>query len=63
MTTKLATESEVQLALLGLRGIFWALDLLVVQHAADALVDDHEDGIENLIVAGKVLADEISRRF
>ncbi|GEP61929.1 hypothetical protein [Reyranella soli] len=49
----LPTSAEVSHALLGLQGIFWALNMLVVHHAADDIAHEQarSDGIEKLIVA------------
>jgi hypothetical protein len=55
----------MQTAIIGLQGIFWALNMLVVNHAADRIAreSDRNDGIAALITAGETLADEISNRF
>lgn len=60
-----ATEGDVRMAVQGLKGIFWALNMLVIHRVADGVAseDDRENGIANLIVAGEKLADEISGRF
>ena len=48
-----------------LRGIFWALNMLVVHHAADDIAheEDLHNGISALILAGEQLADETAERF
>jgi hypothetical protein len=60
-----ATEDDARTAILGLEGIFWALDMLVIHEVADEISaeDDRRDGIAGLIVAGEQLAREISERF
>lgn len=59
-----ATENELGHAVLGLKGIFWALDQLVVEKAADDITteSDRSEGIANLIAAGKLLAEEVWNR-
>ena len=63
--TNYATESDARTAILGLEGIFWALDMLVIHEVADEIAakDDRRDGVAGLIVAGELLAREISERF
>ena len=48
-----------------LGGIFWALSMLVVHHAADEIAheEDRLNGIDALILAGKKLADDTAERF
>lgn len=60
-----ANEGDARGAILGLRGIFWALNLIVIHNAADGLssAEDRENGVADLITAGRKLADEISGRF
>jgi hypothetical protein len=60
-----ATAGEMEATIIGLQGIFWALNMLVVHNVADGIAHetDRRDGIAALIVAGERLADEISNRF
>jgi hypothetical protein len=48
-----------------LRGIFLALNMLVVHHAADEIAHENDlnNGISALILAGEQLADEMAERF
>jgi hypothetical protein len=57
--------ADVREAVIGLQGIFWALNMLVIHGAADEVAseDDRKNGIARLITAGEQLADEISSRF
>lgn len=59
------TCGDLQMAILALGGIFWALDMLVVQGAANEICkrDERENGIASLIMAGERLAKEVARRF
>ena len=56
---------DLQMTIHGLHGIFWALDMLYVQGAADEIVkrEERNSGIANLIVAGQQLAREVAARF
>ena len=58
-------QGELQMTMHGLHGIFWALNMLVVHHAADDIAHERDrvDGIEGLIVAGKRLTEEVVGRF
>jgi hypothetical protein len=60
-----ADEGDARQAVLGLQGLFWALNMLVVHHVADGVAHkgDIEDGVEKLIVAAMTLADEVAGRF
>jgi hypothetical protein len=60
-----ATAGDMQMVIHGLHGIFWALDMLVLQEAADEIASeaDRRNGIANLIVAGQQLAEQIKGRF
>lgn len=59
------TKGDMQMAIHGIRGIFWALNLLVLDRVADdvAKEEDIANGIANLIVAGEELAKQLSDRF
>ena len=48
-----------------LRGIFWALNMLVVHRVADGIAyeKDLNNGIDCLILAGEQLAAETAERF
>jgi len=48
-----------------LHGILWALDMLVVNRAADGIAQDADriEGINGLILAGEQLAEKMSERF
>ena len=56
---------DLQMTIHALRGIFWALNMLVVHHAADDIAheEDLHNGISALILAGEQLADETAERF
>jgi hypothetical protein len=58
-------QGDLELTILGLRGIFWALNMLVVHNAADDIAHkgDLDNGISNLIIAGELLATETAERF
>lgn len=60
-----AQLGELQMAMHGLSGIFWALDLLVTQQVADNIIDEHSrrNGISSLITAGEVLTEKITEEF
>jgi hypothetical protein len=59
------SEGDLQLTIHSLKGIFWALDMLLVEKLADKIAHepDIRDGIAGLIVAGERLTEEISSRF
>jgi hypothetical protein len=59
------SEGDLQLTIHGLQGIFWALDMLLVEKLADKIAHEQDirDGIAGLIVAGERLTEEISSRF
>jgi len=59
-----ATENDLGHAVLALGGIFWALDMLVVEKAADGIASEESrsEGIANLIAAGNLLARELYER-
>lgn len=59
------TEGDIQSSILGLSGIFWALDMLIINGVADEVArkDAIANGVANLIIAGKLLTKEISARF
>jgi hypothetical protein len=61
----LCDPGDMETTIHGLRGIFWALNMLVVHHVADDVAHktDLRTGIDALIVAGQTLANEISNRF
>jgi hypothetical protein len=48
-----------------LHGILWALDMLVVNRAADKIAVDADriEGINGLILAGEQLAEDVAGRF
>jgi hypothetical protein len=56
---------DLQMTIHALRGIFWALNMLVVHHAADDIAHENDlnNGISALILAGEQLADETAERF
>jgi hypothetical protein len=56
---------KMQMAIHGLNGIFWALNVLVVNNGADCVVSDVErkNGVACLITAGRELARAISDDF
>ncbi len=58
-------QGDLEMAVHAMNGIFWALNMLVVQGAADDIAheEDRHNGIANLIVAGERLTNEISERF
>ncbi len=60
-----ATQGDLEMAAYGMSGIFWALNMLVVQGAADDIAREHDlrNGIANLIIAGQELSNEITGRF
>ena len=56
---------KMEMAIHGLHGVFWALNVLVINNGADAVVSEFErrNGIANLITAGRELARAISDEF
>ena len=56
---------DLEMTIHALRGIFWALNMLVVHHAADDIAHENNlnNGIGALILAGEQLADEMAERF
>ena len=56
---------DLQMTIHALRGIFWALNMLVVHHAADEIAHENDlnNGISALILTGEQLADEMAERF
>jgi hypothetical protein len=58
-------RGDLQMTIHALHGIFWALNMLVVHHAADDIAheDDLHNGIDALILAGEHLAEEMAERF
>jgi len=65
MAAKRPNKLDLQEAIHGLYGIFWALNMLVVQKAADeiTLKEYRENGIASLITAGECLAEQLTERF
>ncbi|HQS14411.1 hypothetical protein [Reyranella sp.] len=59
-----ATGDDLGHAIIALKGIFWALDMLVVEKAADDITteEDRAEGIASLIAAGELLAKELTER-
>jgi Pyruvate/2-oxoacid:ferredoxin oxidoreductase gamma subunit len=64
ITVDRAAEDDLSLAVHAMQGIFWALDMLVVNHAADGIAfeEKRKNGIAGLIIAGELLAEEIGNR-
>jgi hypothetical protein len=60
-----ADEDDLSLAVHAMEGIFWALDMLVVNRTADGISfeENRKTGIGGLILAGKLLAEEVTRRY
>jgi hypothetical protein len=58
-------QGDLEMTIHALRGIFWALNMLVVRHAADDIAheEDLHNGISALILAGEQLANETAERF
>ena len=58
-------RGDLQATIHALHGIFWALNMLVVHHAADDIAHENDlhNGISALILAGEQLADEMTERF
>jgi hypothetical protein len=58
-------QGDLEMTIHALGGIFWALNMLVVHHAADAIAHERDlrNGIDALILAGKQLADDMAERF
>ena len=55
-------RNKMEMAIHGLNGIFWALNVVVVQRAVDDMLHDRdrENGIASLIMAGGLLTKEIT---
>jgi hypothetical protein len=60
-----ATEGDMQQTILGLRGIFAALNMLIRSRVADGAMSQEyiDSAVDELLVAGEQLADEIAGRF
>jgi hypothetical protein len=58
-------RGDLEATIHALGGIFWALNMLVVHHAADDIAHDEDrlNGIDALILAGNQLASETAERF
>jgi hypothetical protein len=58
-------RADLQATIHALHGILWALDMLVVNQAADGIANetDRAEGIAGLIWAGEQLAEEMAERF
>lgn len=58
-------SGDIQMAIHGLHSIFWALNMLVVHHAADDIAheQDLKEGVDALIVAGKELTENMLERL
>ena len=58
-------QGDLEATIHALGGTFWALNMLVVHHAADDIAheEDRLNGIDALILAGKQLADDVAERF
>ena len=56
---------KMEMAIHGLRGIFWALNVLVINNGADCVVSEQErkNGVAGLITAGRELSRAISDDF
>jgi hypothetical protein len=56
---------DLETTVIALHGIFWALHMLVVHHAADDIAHENDlhNGIDALILAGERLAAETAERF
>lgn len=59
------TETDLQGAVNALHGIFWALEMLVVHKVADDIAhkDARDSAVDELIIAGELITDELSARF
>ena len=64
-SVKRPERGDLESTIHALGGIFWALSMLVVHHAADDIARDEDlhNGIDALILAGKQLADDVAERF
>ena len=60
-----ATTGDMEPAIHGLKGIFWTLNLLVVQDIAKEFTGENErrNAIAELIVAGGIITEDLSERF
>jgi len=60
-----ASEGDLRMTVDALHGIFWALNMLVVHHAADDIAHERDrvNGIDGLILAGQRLTEEVMERF
>ena len=58
------SRGDLQLAIQGLNGIFWALNMFVVNGVAYDVAheQDLKNGIDQLIVAGQQITDDLTER-
>jgi hypothetical protein len=65
VSVKRPGQGDLEMTIHALRGIFWALNMLVVHNAADDIAHkaDLDSGISDLILAGDRLTAEIAERF
>lgn len=59
------SPGDLETAIHALHGIFWALNLFVTHNVADGVTEERDrlNAIDQLIMAGRLITDEISDRF
>ena len=65
LNSRAPSTDDMELAIHGLDGIFWALNMLVIHQVAEKVAHGPalRDGIDHLILAGQLNTDQISERF
>ena len=56
---------DLQMTVHALHGIFWALNMIVGHKAADGIAPERQlaEGVDGLILAGRLLTEEVIERF
>ena len=64
-SVKHPSQGDLQMTVHALQGIFWALNMLVVHHAADDIAHEQDriNGIDGLILAGQWMTEKVIERF
>ena len=56
---------DLQMTVHALHGIFWAMNMIVGHKAADGIAPERQlaEGVDGLILAGRLLTEEVIERF
>ena len=64
-TVERPSKGDLEMTVHALHGIFWALNMIVGHKAADGIAPERQlaEGVDGLILAGRMLTEEVIERF